>query len=100
MPGNQYTQADMRRFAIATAAYDRKQHPRTWASDDDVLAGLHGHALCFANAHRIQVTISSSDLACGLAAYRRARGLRRPKHLASVALPLLSVIGARRKSAA
>ena len=100
MPSIVYTRAHMRRFASATAAYDRKQRPRTWASDDEVIAALHGHALCFSNAHRIQVTLSHADLAFGLATYRRARGQRRPKHLVSAPLPLVSVFGAHHESVA
>jgi len=100
MPGKEYTREHMRQFAIAAAAYDRKHHPRTWKDDDDIVAACHGHALCFANAHRVQVTLNNADLAFGLAAYRRARAQRRPKSLVSVALPLLRVFGVRHGNAA
>ena len=100
MPSIVYTRAHIRHFAIANATYDRKRHPRTWMNDDDIIAAFRGHALAFANAHRIQVTLSHADLAFGLATYRRARGQRRPKHLVSAPLPLVSVFGAYRESVA
>lgn len=100
MPNIVYTRADLRRFAIANAAYDRKHHPRTWMNDDEIIAALRGHALAFANAHRIVVMLSHADLAFGLATYRRTRAQRRPKHLAATPLPLVSVLGANRASVA
>jgi hypothetical protein len=100
MPGIFYSRAHMRHFAIATAEYDRKHHARTWIYDETIVAMLRGHALCFANANRIQVTLTNDDVMFGLAAYRRARGQRRPKHLTSVSLPLVTVLGASRGNAA
>jgi hypothetical protein len=100
MPGGCYSRDDMRRFAIATAAFDRKRHARIWIPDETIIDAIRGNALCFANAHRIQVNLTNEDLAFGLASYRRARGQRRPKYLASAPLPLVSVLGAKRDKAA
>jgi hypothetical protein len=100
MPGIVYSRAHMRRFAIATAEYDRKHHARTWTPDDSIVAALSGHALCFANAHHIQVNLINEDIEFVLSCYRRARGQRRPKHLVTAPLPLVNVLGAHRDHAA
>jgi len=100
MPAITYSREHMRRFAIATAAYDRKHRARTWMPDEAIIEALRGHAHCFASAHRIQVNLTSRDFAFGLAVYRRARGQKRPKHVTSAPLPLVSVAGNRRHHAA
>ena len=100
MPGPSYSRDDMRRFALASAEFDRKHHARIWMADDTVIDALRGHALCFANVHRIQVNLTGDDLAFGLAAYRSARKQRRPEWVSSVPLPLVHVLGAGRDAAA
>ena len=93
-----YTRAVIERFAKAVAAYDAKHHRKRWIDDETILAALRGHAVCFANAHRIQVVLSHRDLGFGLKVYRRARGLRRRPGRAT-ALPLVSVHGRRSHAA-
>jgi len=87
-----YTRQHIEQFAKVLAKNDRRFHPRQWVIDDTIIAALRGHALCFANAHRIQVELSHNDIAFGLKTYRRVRGLRRP-HRAATALPLIAVQG-------
>lgn len=93
-----YTRETMRAFALALAANHARRFPRTYVADDDVLAAISGHALCFANAHRVQVVLDASDLAAGLAVYRRARAQRRPARRITrvAALPLLRIVGRHR----
>jgi hypothetical protein len=93
MPGVCYSRDDMRRFASATAAFDRKHHARCWTPDEDIIDALRGHALCFAHANRIQVILTGDDLAFALSAYRRARNQRRPKYVTSATLPFVHVVG-------
>ena len=81
-----YTRENIERFAKALARYDREEHADLWISNATVVAALRGHALCFANAHRIQVVLTDNEIALGLKAYRRARGWHRPRrtvHFAS-----------------
>jgi hypothetical protein len=81
-----YTRENIERFAKALARYDREEHADLWISNATVVAALRGHALCFANAHRIQVVLTDNEIAFGLKAYRRARGWHRPRgtvHFAS-----------------
>ena len=75
-------------------------HARIWIPDETIIDAIRGNALCFANAHRIQVNLTNEDVAFGIASYRRARGQRRPKYLVSAPLPLVSVLGAQRDKAA
>ena len=73
-----YGRENIERFANVLAGYDREQHPGLWVSDETVRAALRGHALCFANAHRVQVVLTHAEIAFGLKVYRRACGLRLP----------------------
>jgi hypothetical protein len=94
-PKATYSRDTLRTFALDLAKNDARQRPRTYVADDVITDAISGHALCFANAHRIEVTLSTADLTYGLNAYRRARGQRRPvQHIAkAAALPLLRVMG-------
>ena len=74
-----YTREHIERFAKALARYDREEHADLWISNATVLTALRGHALCFANAHRIHVALTDDEIAFGLKAYRRARGWHRPR---------------------
>lgn len=80
-----YTREHIERFAKALARHDREEHPDLWTSNTSVVAALRGHALCFANAHRIRVVLTDDDIAVGLKAYRRARGWHRPRGTVYVA---------------
>jgi hypothetical protein len=94
-PKATYSRDTLRLFALGLATSDARQRPRTYVADDVILDAISGHALCFANAHRIEVTLSTADLTYGLNAYRRARGQPRPAHYIAkiAALPLLRVMG-------
>ena len=74
-----YTREHIERFAKALARHDREEHADLWISNATVLTALRGHALCFANAHRIHVALTDDEIAFGLKAYRRARGWHRPQ---------------------
>jgi hypothetical protein len=88
MPVVSYTRENIERFARSLAHCDREHHPRLWVSNRNVVVALRGHALCFANAHRIQVVLTHAEIAFGLNAYRRARGLRRPSEWSSRFRPI------------
>lgn len=94
-PKATYSRETMRTFALNLAVNDARQRPRTYVADDVIIDAISGHALCFANAHGVEVTLNTADLTYGLTAYRRARGQRRPvNHIAkAAALPLLRVMG-------
>jgi len=80
-----YTRENIEWFAKALARYDREEHADLWISNATVVAALRGHALCFANAHRIHVALTDDEIAFGLKAYRRARGWHRPRERVYVA---------------
>jgi hypothetical protein len=74
-----YTREHIERFAKALARHDREEHPDLWVSNTTIIAALRGHALCFANAHRIHVVLTNDDIAGGLKAYRQACGWHRSR---------------------
>jgi hypothetical protein len=79
MPDVSYTREHIERFAKALARYDREEHADLWISNASIVAALRGHALCFANAHRIRIVLTDDEIAFGLSSYRRARGWHRPR---------------------